>query len=118
MNARLLDQAIQFLADRRWPMLPSTGAQKKPCVGWKQFQNRLPSEAELRDWDRVFHSQRWGLVTGKLSGVVVVDFDGEKGIRLMRNGGINPHIRTGSGGFHWYLQHPGCPAPTSGMIAW
>jgi hypothetical protein len=47
------------------------------------------------------------LVTGELSGVVVVDFDGEAGRRLMQEWGICPHVRTGSGGYHWYVAHPG-----------
>src|ERR1035438_2566196 len=107
MSADLTGQAIDFLVTRRWPMLPSTGAQKKPCVGWKSFQEQLPTVEQLRSWDRRFRPERWGFVTGKLSGVVVVDFDGEAGRTLMQEWGICPHVRTGSGGYHWYVQHPG-----------
>jgi hypothetical protein len=46
-------------------------------------------------------------VTGELAGVVVADFDGEEGVKLMRKWGIKAHVRTGSGGFHWYALHPG-----------
>jgi hypothetical protein len=55
---------------------------------------------------------RWGVVTGRLACNVVADFDGEKGIALMQKWGINPHLRTGSGGFHSYFQHPGWRVPT------
>src|ERR1035438_4916908 len=77
ISMSLPDQAIELLVKRRWPMLPSTGAQKKPCVGWKDFQDQPPTVEQLRWWERKFRPERWGLVTGKLSGVVVVDFDGE-----------------------------------------
>jgi hypothetical protein len=103
-------------------MLPSTGVEKKPCVGWKKFQEELPTAEQLRQWDREFRPARWGLVTGALAGVIVADFDGEKGIELMHKWGINPHLRTGSGGFHAYLQHPGWHVPTlnskSGKFSW
>ncbi len=93
-------------------MLPSRGPQKKPCVGWKKFQEQLPAVEQLREWDRTFKPERWGLVTGKLAGIVVVDFDGDKGRELTQAWGVNPHVRTGSGGFHLYAQHPGYRIPT------
>jgi hypothetical protein len=112
MSASLTDQAIELLVKRRLPMVPSTGTSKGPCVGWKEFQEQLPTVEQLRQWDRKFRPTRWGLVTGKLSGVVVVDFDGAEGIKLMRKWGIKPHRRTGSGGFHCHLRHPGWRVPT------
>jgi hypothetical protein len=112
MSASLLDQAIRFLEERGWPMLPSKGPQKKPCVGWKKFQEQLPTVEQLREWDRKFKPERWGPVTGRLAGIVVVDFDGDQGIELMKKWGSNPHVRTGSGGFHIYVQHPGWRVPT------
>src|ERR1035438_3616700 len=112
MKASLADLAIQFLVEQRWPMLPSRGPQKKPCVGWKPFQEQLPTVDQLRGWERQFRPERWGLVTGKLAGIVVVDFDGDLGRALMEEWGIKPHVRTGSGGFHLYVQHPGWKVPT------
>src|ERR1019366_1771237 len=104
MTAGLTDQAIEFLVRRRWSMLPSRGPQKKPCVGWTEFREQLPTVAQLCQWGRKFRPERWGLVTGTLAGIVVVDFDGEKGAELVQRWGIQPHVRTGSGGFHWYVQ--------------
>ena len=61
-------------------------------------------------------------MTGKLAGIVVVDFDGEQGRRLMEKWGINPHVRTGSGGFHCYLRHPNWHVRTlnakTGNVSW
>jgi hypothetical protein len=122
MSADLTHQAIELLVKRRWPMIPSRGDSKGACVEWKRFQEQLPTVEELREWDQRLKPERWGLVTGKLSGVVVLDFDGEMGIELMRKWGIDPHVRTGSGGFHWYLLHPSWRVPTlnakSGKKSW
>ena len=93
-------------------MVPSTGLKKAPCVPWKMFQEQLPTTDQLRQWGCKFKPARWGLVTGKLAGVVVVDFDGDQGRALMQKWAIKPHVRTGSGGFHWYLGHPGWYVPT------
>ena len=109
---QLTDQAVQLRLGRRWPMLPSTGRKKTPCVLWKRFQTELPPADQLRQWARQFKPERWGLVTGELSEVVVADFDGELGIRLMHKWKINPHLRTPSGGFHCHLRHPGWRVPT------
>jgi hypothetical protein len=103
-------------------MVPSTGSTKAPCVVWKQFQKQLPTVDQLRQWGGQFKPERWGVVTGELAGIVVIDFDGDQGRSLMLQWGINPHVRTGSGGFHWYGIHPGWRVPTlnakSGKLSW
>jgi len=104
------------------PMLPSAGRNKGPCVPWKEFQTRVPTTAELRAWKRVFKPERWGFVTGRLSGRIVIDFDGEHGRELMKKWDLKPHVRTGSGGYHCHLIHPGWRVPTlnakSGKVSW
>src|SRR5258708_36963690 len=67
MGMSLTDQAIRFLEERRWPMLPSTGPEKKPCVGWKRFQELLPTVDQLVQWGQNFKPERWGVVTGGLA---------------------------------------------------
>jgi hypothetical protein len=118
----LTDQAVRFLTKQCWPMIPSTGAEKKPCVAWKKYQNQLPTTEQAREWGTKLKPQRWGLVTGRLAGVVVVDFDGAQGRKLMRERDVDPHVRTGSGGFHLYLKHPGWRVPTlnakTGKVSW
>lgn len=109
---QLTDQAAQLRLGKRWAMLPSTGREKGPCVDWKVFQGELPTAEQIREWGREFRPLRWGVVTGKLAGLVVVDFDGDQGLALMKKWQVDPHVRTGSGGFHWYLKHPGWRVPT------
>jgi len=112
MGNHLVDQAIRFLEERGFPMVPSRGPQKKPCVPWKVFQNQLPTISQIREWERKYKPNRWGFVTGLMSGRVVIDFDGECGVDLMRKWRLNPHLRTGSGGYHCHISHPGWHVPT------
>jgi hypothetical protein len=52
------------------------------------------------------------VVTGAISGVVVLDFDGKRGAETLKRLGLAPHVKTGSGGSHVYFQHPGWRVPT------
>ena len=53
-----------------------------------------------------------GIVTGGISGIVILDFDGAVGLETLRKLNLHPHVRTGSGGAHLYLRHPGWKVPT------
>jgi hypothetical protein len=122
MSNSLTDQAIRFLEELGLSMVPSRGLEKKPCVQWSRFQKQLPTVKQLREWSGPVTPDRWGFVTGQLSERVVVDFDGERGREWMRKWKIKPHLRTGSGGFHCHLLHPGWRVPTlnakSGKVSW
>lgn len=51
-------------------------------------------------------SRRMGVVTGQCYHFLVLDFDGTRGIQTMQRLGIQPHVRTGSGGYHAYIVYP------------
>lgn len=82
-------------------------ASKKPAVEWKKYQDEYPSDLELIRWDA--GSYNIGIVTGRLSNVVVVDIDGEAGIEtLKRFGGFPsniPRVKTAKG-WHFYFAYP------------
>lgn len=52
------------------------------------------------------------MVTGKVSKVFTLDFDGKPGRRTMKKLGLKPHRSTPSGGFHVDFVHPGWPVTT------
>ena len=88
-----------------WSIIP-VGLDKKPLCRWKEFQTRRPTPDEFAAWCSSA-PPALAVITGKLSGVVVVDFDGENGRKLVEKYGLKPHIRTGSGGYHLYIVYPG-----------
>lgn len=79
---------------------------KRPKVRWKQWQETAQTEAEF---DALGHGSIWGLVTGALYGIAVLDFDfdagGEETLAAL---GLEPHVRTPAGA-HVYVNHPGYP---------
>ena len=68
------------------------------------YLERRATPEELRSWS-------WsgvGIVTGRVSGVLVLDVDGPEGeAELRKRGhGPTPMVRTSSGGLHLYFKHP------------
>lgn len=100
--------AMNALRTFRWPVLP-INEKKIPAVKWKEFQSECPTIAQVQDWQGKFNPSTWAVVTGTISGLVILDFDGDKGNATMEALGLEgiAHVRTGSGGHHVYFQHPG-----------
>ena len=133
-DARLLTQALAYLA-HGWSLCPvyadhPTGKDKDPHHGmlsrtgyrdpdtrrtvWKPLQDTRPTEATVRTWLSE-DGAGIALVTGTLSGVIVLDFDGDEGDTLLRELKLKPHVRTPSGGYHVRVAHPGFRVST---VAW
>jgi hypothetical protein len=111
-----MEKSLLRYLKRGWSIIP-VGRDKKPFVPWKQFQERAPSEAEIQEWAKKFHECNWALVTGRISGVVVLDIDPRNGgsdslVRLEEKYGkltVTAEVITGGGGRHIYFKHPGFP---------
>jgi hypothetical protein len=83
------------------------GANKKPLLNtWKPFQSRFPTDHEFMTWLKL-NPPLWAFVTGAISRVVCLDFDGESGRQTLEKLGLKPHRSTPSGGFHVDFLHPG-----------
>lgn len=83
---------------------------KRPKVKWKQWQTERQTPEEQA---ALGHGSIWGLVTGALYGITVLDFDAEHGgMETLKALGLNPHVKT-PGGAHVYVEHPGYPVKNS-----
>jgi len=90
------------------PALLSTGHSKDGQASWKALQERRPSEAQVRTW--LGHPAcGLGVVTGQISNLVIIDADQGEGVERFTQWGLHPHahVRTRSGGLHWYIEYPG-----------
>jgi len=69
------------LAYRRlgWAVIPQNPGAKQPCVKWKAFQERLPTEQELGAWFAQWPLAGLAVVLGPVSGLLVVDVDSADG---------------------------------------
>tara|TARA_R110001632_G_scaffold26280_1_gene71140 strand:+ start:16099 stop:18213 length:2115 start_codon:yes stop_codon:yes gene_type:complete len=83
------------------------GEDKKPLVKWKEYQ-LTEQEPELVEelWDR-FPTAGIAVITGELSGIVVVDCDDEQSIREFEKlGCTTPVMQTTKRGRHYFFKHP------------
>lgn len=101
-------------AARAWSVVPMQPRGKRPLVAWREFQQRLAREDEIAHWFARWPEANVGIVTGRISGIVV-DVDARHGgqVRLsaaeLRHGLLEatPEVAAGGGGRHLYYTHPG-----------
>ena len=72
-----LESALEYL-DRGWSIIPIKPEAKRPAIKWLDFQSRLPTEDEVTDWWTKYPDYDIAIITGSISGVVVVDCDNEE----------------------------------------
>lgn len=85
---------------------------KHPRVPWEEYKTRKPTPEELAAWKGKFPGCNWAIVTGQVSGVIVVDIDGPEGAEAVRGKHLplTWTVQTGKG-THYYFRHPGFSVP-------
>ncbi len=97
-----------------WAVIPIRPGGKEPMVRWQPFQRRRPVESEIEWWFDRWPDANLAVVTGTVSGLVVLDVDprhdGDASLRLLeeRYGKLppTPVVITGGGGRHFYFALP------------
>lgn len=102
-------------AGRGWAVIPMARHGKRPLVEWREFEERRATPKEISDWFDRWPDANVGVVTGRISGIVVVDVDSQHGgleslAGARAQGMVLPvtvAALTGGGGEHHYYAHPG-----------
>lgn len=72
----MLKSALWYRNKKNFSVIPiKTDGSKKPEVEWADWQNQLPSEEQIREWWGKWPNANVGIITGKVSGISVIDFD-------------------------------------------
>jgi len=108
-----------------WCVVPLRPREKRPLIRWQPYQEKRPSRRQVETWFRQNPGANVGIVTGAVSGLVVLDIDpahgGDESIQAFerRYGGIPNTVeaRTGGGGRHLYFRHPGGLVPSKVGLA-
>lgn len=105
MSSAFFENAKKLL-DGGFSVIPCN-RDKKPCIPWKEFQTRYATEAELKKWSEIRDVQL-GIVTGKISGVTILDCDSEAGIaaaaEFLDDDPETPTVKTPKG-LHYYFDY-------------
>lgn len=106
MNSAL-SAALKYL-DQGWPIIPLNKNDKTPLVRWKPYQDQLPTEADLLNWWKQWPDAIPATITGRLSGVYVVDCDTEEALTAAKELGLDAtpvRVKT-KRGWHFYFAPP------------
>lgn len=92
-----------------YPVIPSGSGDsgKAPYIPWQKYQeSEYPLPDDLLEWEEQYHPSLWGVVTGKTPGIVIVDVDRPDFKIIFDKEGLQPHIQTPRGGYHYWFRHP------------
>lgn len=119
--SELLTAALTY-HKRGFSVIPIQAREKKPLVAWEEYQKRGAAEEELAAWWITWPDANVGIVTGAISGAVVIDLDTaeakDKLKELVPSFDLSavPRSRTGKG-WQLFFKHPGVAVPNrAGVI--
>jgi AAA domain/Bifunctional DNA primase/polymerase, N-terminal len=95
--------------ERGWSVFPLQSKGKRPIGKWECYQTQLPIADDVRAWANNLAGLNVGIVTGAVSGLVVVDLDNEEAKQEAERLGLpsDTVIAQTPRGLHVYFRHPG-----------
>ncbi len=124
MASTAREAALGYL-ERGWSVIPIRAHAKRPMIAWQDYQRRRATADDVHAWFARWPSANVGIVTGDVSGLVVLDVDVRHGgdetlVDLEReHGALPPTVEavSGGGGRHLYFAHPGGHVPNKAALA-
>jgi len=126
MENQFLKYALYYRNTLQWSVIPLKPKNKLPLLAppnpekkiqgnwptsWSEYENRLATEEEIREWWTRWPEANIGIVTGKVSGIVVMDIDGEGAKTLapfVAEEALPETVKSITrNGHHYLFKHPG-----------
>jgi hypothetical protein len=124
MSNSLKNSALEYAA-RGWSVIPlrftgDTSERKRPLLdSWDEYQKTPATIEQVELWWTGWPQANIGIVTGEVSGLVVIDLDGPHAKQLLADAKVffpsTAAVQTG-GGFHAYYLHPGVPVANKARL--
>lgn len=113
LPATAREAALDYLA-RGWSVIPVQARGKRPLIPWQIYQQRAATADDVREWFARWPNAGVGVVTGAVSGLVVLDVDprhgGDDSLAALEHahGPLPETVEavSGGGGRHLYFAHP------------
>jgi len=104
---KLLESALWY-AKQNLSVIP-VGQNKKALIPWAKYQKERATEAQIRSWWKEHPKANVGIVTGKISGITVIDIDSQAGREaideLTPDSWLTPTAYSPSGGEHRWCKY-------------
>lgn len=104
-----LNAALTYRNELGWSVIPMSRESKLPLIRWADYQKRLPTSTEIRNWWCHFPDANIGLVCGRISEVIVFDCDGQDAMDYMKEKGLAHTVEAQSSKDtkrHYYYKYP------------
>jgi hypothetical protein len=97
---------VKIYQSKRFSVIPLKPASKEPAIKWKKYQSQGPTAEEIKNMFGKDDEHNIGIVTGKISGIVVVDLDSPEAIQFSKDKNFpdTPTVET-SKGLHLYFKY-------------
>ena len=108
INITTLDWARYYVHDCGFSVIPLKAKSREPALtSWKKYQKSPPSAKELDAWFGNGSQLNIGIVTGKVSGIAVVDLDSIEAIKFAQENKFpkTPGVKTRPDRFHLYFKY-------------
>ncbi len=113
----IIDTALHYKHDLGLSVIPQKF--KKALIPWAEYQNRQPSDEEIKKWWGEKPDAGIAAVTGSVSGVIVIDCDSQEAVDLMESlfpdNLTIPCVESPRGGRHYYLS---CSDKIKKQVGW
>jgi DNA-binding NarL/FixJ family response regulator len=108
---RAVRSAARDYMEMGWSVVPLRLDDKSPLVKWTDNQTRRATAADLDEWEKVFGTFGLGVITGSISGIVILDCDNTDALDFAINEpGLDSKLQVQTTrGAHLYFKHPGVP---------
>ena len=114
-KALLYDEACKAI-DLGWTIIPLSISGKVPLNDWKKYQTEPTTQEEVEEWflegapttsGRRVEVFNLALVTGSISGLIVLDCDNEDAVAYAKKHNlVSPIAVKTTRGMHYYWKHP------------
>ena len=110
-NFNLAEIAIEYSKMGR-SVLPMKPGSKIPYTKWKPYQTQRATPAKIRQFWKIWPNAQIGIVTGKISNLVAIDFDSPEALERFEAlvcgfpGTIVQRTGRENGGCHYLFQYP------------
>ena len=107
------EKTVLSWTTRGWRVFPCAPKEKNPLIkGWPE--KATTDLTTIERWFKEFPNANWGIATGKLSNLLVIDIDVRDGGYATWKSLVDQHpetqetftVQTGSGGKHLYFLYP------------
>jgi hypothetical protein len=106
---RVLKTALKYKNNLSMSVIPVRPDNKKPYVKWLKYQKESAGKDEIAGWFAKYPDAMVGIVTGKISGIMVIDCDSEKAYQDIRQSLPDPletWVARSPRGYHIYFKYP------------